>query len=106
MCTGRRREVNRRPMGGRRVTADRRYENGESGDYSQDIFNLHSFLLSSSTWHLPNAFQCTERVVLNYPLEQARGTLLVNSGAHLCADAAFGVHEVLMGARPLSFRIS
>jgi hypothetical protein len=29
-------------MGGRRVTADRRYENGESGDYSQDIFNLHS----------------------------------------------------------------
>ena len=26
-------------MGGRRVTADRRYENGESADYSQDIFN-------------------------------------------------------------------
>jgi hypothetical protein len=42
MCTGRRREVNRLSMGGRRVTADRRYENGESGDYSQDIFNLHS----------------------------------------------------------------
>src|SRR5215831_18256047 len=39
-----------------------------------------SFLLSCSSWHLPNAFQCTERVVLNHPLEQARGTLLVNSG--------------------------
>ena len=106
MCTGRRREVNRLSMGGRRVSADRRYENGESGDYSRDIFNLHSFLLSCSTWPLPNAFQRTERVVLNYPLEQARGTLLVNSGANPCADAAFGVHEVLMGARPLSFRIS
>jgi hypothetical protein len=48
MCTGGRREVNRLSMGGRRVTADRRYENGESGDYSQDIFNLHrlpSFLV-------------------------------------------------------------
>jgi len=29
-------------MGGRRATADGRYENGKSGDYSQDIFNLHS----------------------------------------------------------------
>jgi hypothetical protein len=80
------------------VTADRRYENGESGDYSKDIFNLHSFPLSCSTWHLPNAFQCTERVVLNYPWSRQRGTLLVNSGANLCADAAFGVHEVLMEA--------
>jgi len=39
ICTGRPRVVNRLSMGGRRVTADRRYENGESGDYSQDIFN-------------------------------------------------------------------
>ena len=45
ICTGRRRVVNRLSMGGRRATADRRYENRESGDYSQDIFNETSRLL-------------------------------------------------------------
>jgi hypothetical protein len=29
-------------MGSRRVTANRRQENEESGDYSQDIFSVHS----------------------------------------------------------------
>jgi len=79
MCTGRRREVNRRSMGGRRVTADRRYENGESGGHSQDISNLHSFLLSCSTLAFAQRIS-THRESSSYPLEQARGTLLVNSG--------------------------
>jgi len=29
-------------MGSRRVTANRRHENQESGDYSQDIFSVYS----------------------------------------------------------------
>ena len=107
MCTGRRREVNRRPMGGRRVTADRRYENGESGDYSQDIFNLHSlsrFLFKLAFAQRISTHRESSSIITLWSRQEVLFWLIA---VRICARTQRLVFtQGTKGIRPPSFRIS